>query len=98
MRRELSMFDVVHVRDHGWAAKLNGELLRAADAEFDVLVTVDRGFAHQQNLADLHLAVVILVSVRNSMRFLRPLLPELVEVLDSIRPGEVIHVPRPGAI
>src|SRR5688500_5461461 len=72
LRRELSGFDVVHVRDHGWASKRNGELIRAANAEFDVFVTVDRGIAHQQNLSNLRLAIVILSAQRNSMRFLQP--------------------------
>jgi hypothetical protein len=34
----------------------NGELLRAAQHEFDVLVTMDRGMEFQRNLADFDLA------------------------------------------
>ena len=40
----------------GWAGTGNGTLLRlAADSGFDALLTVDRGFAHQQNQDDLPL-------------------------------------------
>jgi predicted nuclease of predicted toxin-antitoxin system len=49
LKRELPEWEVVTVREHGWASKLDGEVLRAADAEFDVLVTVDRRLVHQQN-------------------------------------------------
>ena len=47
----------------GWAGTGNGELLRlAADRGFDALVTVDRGIAHEQNLNDLPVAVVIMLA------------------------------------
>ncbi|MDQ2695700.1 MAG: DUF5615 family PIN-like protein, partial [Pseudomonadota bacterium] len=45
-----SDFDVVTVTERGWSGKTNGELLRLAEVEFDVLVTMDRGIEHQQNL------------------------------------------------
>jgi hypothetical protein len=34
----------------GWAAMRNGDLLRPAEREFDVFVTVDRNLSVQQNL------------------------------------------------
>lgn len=40
--------EVVTVPEQGWAGLLNGALLRAADAEFDAFVTLDRGIVHQQ--------------------------------------------------
>jgi predicted nuclease of predicted toxin-antitoxin system len=33
--------DCLTVQEAGWAGKVNGELLQLAEAEFDVLVTVD---------------------------------------------------------
>lgn len=94
LKRELPGFDVRTVREHGWASKLDREMLRAAEREFDVLVTVDRNLIHQQKLAGLRLAIIILISYSNNIRALRPLVPELLEVLESIQEGEVIHVPR----
>jgi predicted nuclease of predicted toxin-antitoxin system len=94
LRRELPKWEVVTVREHGWESKLDGELLRAAEAEFDAFVTVDRRLVHQQNLSGLRLPIIILVAHRNSMRFLRPLAPELRAVLATIEPGEVVYVPR----
>lgn len=94
MKRELSGWEVVTVREHGWASKWDGPLLSVADAEFDALVTVDRRLVHQQNLTGLRLAIAILVARRNSMRFLRPLVPELREVLTDIEPGQVVFIPR----
>jgi hypothetical protein len=33
-----------------WSGKTNGELLRLADSQFDVLLTLDKNLPYQQNL------------------------------------------------
>jgi hypothetical protein len=38
-----SDFEIVTVTEQGWSGMKNSELLRAAEAEFDALVTMDRG-------------------------------------------------------
>jgi len=43
----------------------NGELLRLASGAFDVFVTADQNLEHQQNIASLPLAVVVLVARTN---------------------------------
>ena len=53
-------FEVRTVPQMGWAGSTNGDLLRLAAANgFDALITVDRGFEHQQNVSQLPLPVVI---------------------------------------
>jgi predicted nuclease of predicted toxin-antitoxin system len=42
------------VPEAGWAGKQNGELLKLAEAQFDVLVTVDTNLRYQQNLKGLN--------------------------------------------
>ena len=42
--------EVLTVDECGWKGKKNGDLLRAAQVEFDVLVTMDRNLEYQQNL------------------------------------------------
>ena len=39
------------VQEAGLAGKTNGELLRLAQGRFQVLITLDKGVPHQQNLA-----------------------------------------------
>lgn len=56
------------MRERGWSGLLNGALLRAADAEFDAFVTLDRGLAYQQDLTGLSLRLVVLRSVSNNTR------------------------------
>ena len=47
------------VAEVGWAGIKNGELLRLAATQFDVLLTVDRNLEYQQNLAAVALAVIV---------------------------------------
>jgi hypothetical protein len=42
----------------GWSGIKNGALLSLADAEFDVLITIDQGFEYQQNLKERKIALL----------------------------------------
>jgi len=44
----------------GWSTLSNGELLAAAEDEFDVLITTDRNLRHQQNLTGRRLSILVL--------------------------------------
>ena len=44
----------------GWSTLSNGELLAAAEGDFDVLITTDRNLRHQQSLTGRGLAVIVL--------------------------------------
>lgn len=59
LRRELPGHDVKTVEEAGWAGVKNGELLRLAAKDFDVLLTVDRNLEYQQNFSGLTLAVIV---------------------------------------
>ena len=65
----------------------------AADSGFDALLTVDRGFAHQQNQDDLPLPVVIILAPSNRPDDLRPLMPEAIGILSGTLQRRVYHVP-----
>lgn len=77
----------------GWAGTGNGALLGlAADSGFDALLTVDRGFAHQQNQDDLPLPVVIMLAASNRPDELRPLVPKVMDVLSGTLQRRVHHI------
>ena len=48
------------VQEMGWSGIKNGALLSLADAEFDVLITIDQGFEYQQNLKERKIAILLL--------------------------------------
>lgn len=84
--------DVATVPERGWAGLLNGDLLRAADAEFDAFVTLDRGLAYQQDLTGRSLRLVVLRSVSNKYEDLLPLVPSIQAALNRLSPGAVAHI------
>ena len=54
------------VQEAGWSGKQNGELLRLAEAAYDVFVTVDTNLRYQQNLAGRRIAISSPIAVQSS--------------------------------
>ena len=88
LSRELPGHRVASVPLIGWAGVKNGELLRRAEAQYEVLVTMDRGIYHQQNLMGMQLIIVALRAHTNRLADTRPLMSALLELLLTARPGE----------
>jgi predicted nuclease of predicted toxin-antitoxin system len=89
---ELSGHNTQTVQRRGWSGLKNGVLLRIASSEFDVLLTGDKNLEFQQNPASLPIAVIVFLAVNNRIETLRPLIPDVLEALKTIRPGELVHV------
>lgn len=85
-------FDVLTVREAGFAGKENGELLAAAEGIFDVLVTIDRNIRHQQNMTGRRLSILVLVGKSNDIDDLLPCLAAALLALAAIRSGTIIDV------
>jgi hypothetical protein len=85
------------VADEGWKGIKNGELLqRMRAAEFSALVTVDRRMEYQQNIPRWGIALVVLHAFRARTQELAPLAPPAIaRALDSIQPGEIVHLYAP---
>lgn len=89
---ELGGYDVSTVRREEWTGLRNGVLLRAAvDAGFDVLITAD-SLPNQQNLLAIGIGVLVITRVRNRIKDVRRLLPQIVSALRIIRPGEALEI------
>jgi hypothetical protein len=92
LRLHLSDHEAVTVPFRGWASKRNGELLRLASPEFDAFITADQNLEYQQNIGQFDIAVVILVAPSNRLADLMPLLPKVLGLLASVRPGRIYRV------
>jgi hypothetical protein len=92
LRQELPGHEVKTVAEAGWAGLKNGELLRNAAAQFDVLLTVDRNLEYQQTLAGTMLGVIVLHAASNDITVLRPLMPAVLGALSEVNPGMVMHI------
>ena len=92
LKPEFSGHDVFTVEDAGFKGLKNGRLLEAASGKFDVLVTVDQNIRFQQNLKTLGLAIILVAALRSTLAILKPLMPKVLQILTTIKPGEIVVV------
>lgn len=92
---ELPDHEVTHARQRGWQAMANGELVRAANAEFDVLLTTDKNMEYQTSLKGLDLCVVVADVLRNDIHELRAIREELRQAINNAGPGKFVRVTKP---
>ncbi|HYG63787.1 MAG TPA: DUF5615 family PIN-like protein [Thermoanaerobaculia bacterium] len=93
LKAALATVSAVFVHELGWKGTKNGELLRrAADAGFEVFVTMDRKLRHQQNLRGIPFGIVLVRARTNRWEDLLPLVPVLLVALAEVRPGEIREV------
>ena len=82
------------VVDRGWVGLKNGPLLQRMRGEYDVLLTMDRSLEFQQNITALPFGVLLVGAASNRMVHLVPLVPSMLEVLPTIRPGQIVRIGR----
>ncbi len=70
----------------GWHSFKNGELLKLAEAEFDLFITSDQNIRYQQNLAGRRIAILELST--NKLRRLQAAAALLQSAIASMKPGE----------
>ena len=75
----------------GLTGKKNGDLLRSAQAAgYHVFLTVDRGIPFQQR--KFVIAIIVLLAPTNQLGDLLVFVDELLGVLKTIKPGEIVQV------
>ena len=84
--------EVHSVHDTNWTGLKNGDLLRAAEQDYDVFVTADQNLQYQQHLAGFSIRVVVLAAKTNRLQDLLPLVPALLEQARQLAEGEVAVV------
>jgi hypothetical protein len=83
---------VKSVTETSWRSSKDGPLLKFAQYEFDVFVTIDRNLKHQQNLARLELGFVVVRVPSNELAYYLPLFEQLRTAAETIQKGAVIYV------
>ena len=74
----------------GWSQLTNGDLLAAAEGQFDVLVTTDQNLQYQQSLAGRKLAVLVLPTT--SWPRLQNRIDEIAKAVASLSTGEYLEL------
>jgi predicted nuclease of predicted toxin-antitoxin system len=83
---------VATVARRGWAGIKNGDLLKLAEKEYEVFLTVDRKISVQQDLTTFNIAVILIRSRSNRLEDIRTLVPELLETLNRATPRALMTV------
>jgi hypothetical protein len=80
--------NVSTVSKQGWSGVKNGQLMTlAVDSGFDLLLTIDKNFQHQQNIGRYNLVVVVLDSPSSKLETLVQFLPAFELRLSSFGKG-----------
>jgi hypothetical protein len=82
MRNILTSHQCVTVEDGGWKGIKNGELLRLAEAHFDLFVTADQNIRYQQNLSGRRIPILELST--NDLRRIVAATSLLQSIIDTI--------------
>ena len=90
VKRGLPARNIMSVQDMGWAGVKNGRLLKLVAVEFDIFITSDKNLRHQQNLAEIDVAIILIPS--NQVPVVKALLPQINEALNSIGSHDFIEI------
>ena len=90
LRNCLPEHKVATAAEMGWSTLSNGELLDAADREFDLLVTTDQALRTEQNLSKRKIAILVLPFA--SWPRLEPHAETIAPQVATVRLGEYVEI------
>jgi hypothetical protein len=90
LRHALANHTVITAHEMGWDQFSNGDLLKAAEAIFDALVTTDRNLRYQQALTGRRLAILVLPTT--SWPRIRQRIAEVAATVDVLNPGDFVEL------
>ena len=88
LRRALAKQTVATAFEKGWSNLSNGNLLREAEVEFDLLITTDKNLRYQQNLAGRRIAILVLPTT--SWPDIQAHQDKIAAAVDKVRPGDCV--------
>ena len=90
LRNYLPEHKVATAAEMGWSTLSNGELLDAAEREFDLLVTTDQALRTEQNLSKRKIAILVLPFA--SWPRLEPHAETIAPQVATVRLGEYVEI------
>ncbi len=90
LRKTLAPHSVSTAFERGWAEVENGDLLAAAEKEFDAFVTTDKNLHYQQNLSGRQLAILVLPTT--SWPEIQKHLGLISDAVNALKPGDFIEL------
>jgi hypothetical protein len=78
------------VQAHGWSGIRNSELLKRAEADFDLLITADQNIVYQQNLSGHAIAIIELST--NDLRRILAAAKSIQQAVELISSGQFVRL------
>lgn len=88
LRKFLTGHAVSTAFENGWSQLANGDLLSAAETQYDAFITTDQNLEYQQNLVGRRIAILVLPTT-NWPR-LREQVEIIVEAVEGLRPQDFV--------
>jgi predicted nuclease of predicted toxin-antitoxin system len=93
MHRLLGSHACTSVQAQGWSGIRNSDLLKRAEAEFDLFITADQNIRYQQNLAGRRIAILELST--NDLRHIQAASALIEEAIGKLQSSEFKHLTIP---
>ncbi len=93
LRHELPGHEIATAFEMGWDKLSNGDLLQAAETQFDAFITTDQNLRYQQNVAQRRLAILVLPTT--SWPIIRRNAALIATTAASIGPGAYVEIEFP---
>ena len=90
LRRHLPGHEIRTAEEMGWSTLENGDLIAAAEQQFEAIITSDRQWKYQQNLSGRKLTILVLPT--NYLPAVLELAPKIRAALATIKPGEYLEI------
>lgn len=87
-----SDFQISTVTGKEWTGLKNGKLLKKAEAEFDVFVTIDKNLSYQQELTKYSIAVVALKARSNRYKDLLKFIDPASQIIETANEGRFYEI------
>ena len=85
--------EVFTVKDMGWTGIKNGELIKLlSQNNFDYWIVADKNIPYQQNTSEIPFKIIVLDVFRNTLKSIEPLLPKILDILNTSSSNKVIIV------
>lgn len=94
MHKLLASHSCTSVQAEGWTGIRNSELLKRAEADFDLLITADQNIVYQQDLSSNTLAILELST--NDIRRILAHAASVQKTVEEIRRGQFVRLEVPG--
>jgi hypothetical protein len=95
LKNRLPLHEVSTVTEMGWNGLKNGTLMRAAiEQGVELLLTIDKNLAFQQNMNRYAIIVAVLDAEKSSLPFLEEVLPTFNRLLPTFEKGNAYLVKK----